>query len=430
MTKNKTSFLKMLWIIPPVVIGLAFFMVMTSGKQPPALSELSEKEQTVRIMNIEQTDFVPVAQGFGEVRPAQIWKAIAQVSGRIISTHERLQDGEIIQQGEQLLKIDPVDYELNLAQAETQLAELDVQQSNTQSSLKIEQKNLDLAQKEYERLQQLVKKGSVSQSSADAAERNMLTSRAQVQNLKNSLSLLPSQKKLQQAKITQAQRDLANTEILAPFNLRVADLAIESDQFVGVGQNMFSGDSVDRIEIVAQVALFNLKNLFTTMSEAPTDLRSITSSRLNELTGFKPTVRLDMGNGEFATWDARFVRFSDRVDSQTRTLGVVVAVDNPLKKIIPGIRPPLSKGMFVEVEIAGHTQNDSIVIPRFALREGRVYVMNSENRLEIREVTRLYDQQAFSIIKSGLIAGDNLVLSDLVPAVEGMLLKPATAHGK
>jgi RND family efflux transporter MFP subunit len=430
MTENKTSSLKMLWIIPPVVIGLAFFMVMKSGKQPPTLSEPGETAQTVRILNIEQTDFVPVAQGFGEVRPAQIWKAIAQVSGRIISTHERLQDGEIIQQGEQLLKIDPVDYELNLAQAETQLAELDVQQSNTQSSLKIEQKNLDLAQKEYERLQQLAKKGSVSQSSADAAERNMLTSRAQVQNLKNSLSLLPSQKKLQQAKITQAQRDLANTEILAPFNLRVAGLAIESDQFVSVGQVMLSGDSVDRIEIVAQVALFNLKNLFTTMSEAPTDLQSITASRLNELTGFKPTVRLDMGNGEFATWDARFVRFSDRVDSQTRTLGVVVAVDNPLKKIIPGVRPPLSKGMFVEVAIAGHTQNNSIVIPRSALRKDRVYVMNPDSRLEIREVTKLYDQQAFSIIKSGLNAGENLVLSDLVPAVEGMLLKPAADSGK
>lgn len=423
MTDKNSSPLKILWILPPIVIGIVVLVMMKSGKQPPQLSEAGEPARTVRILNIQKTDFAPLALGFGEVRPAQTWKAIAQVSGRIISMHSRLKNGEIIQQGELLFQVDPVDYELNLAQAETQLAELDVQQNNTQSSLKIEQKNLALAEKEHQRLQQLVKKGSVSQSSADTAERSMLSSSTQVQNLKNSLSLIPSQKKLQRAKITQAQRDLANTQIKAPFNMRVTALAIEADQFVSLGQSLFSGDSVDRVEIIAQVAMSTLKNLFTGLSGVPTDIQSI-SADLTEFTGFKPTVRLDMGNEQYASWEARFVRFSDSVDSQTRTMGVVVAVDNPLQKIKPGIRPPLSKGMFVEVSIAGHTQANRIVIPRTALRNGKVYVVNTENRLEIRPVTKLYDQQDSSIIAKGLAEGEKLVLTDLIPAVQGMLLKP------
>lgn len=424
MTENRPSRLKILWILPPVILGILFLMFMKSGKQSPPLSGAGEPVRSVRILPVQKTNFVPIARGYGEVKPAQVWQAVAQVSGRIIEIHPRLKNGEIMQQGESLLQIDPVDYELNLVQAQTQLAELDVQQQNTKSSLDIEQRNLALAQREYERLKKLVSKGSVSQSSADAAERTMLSSSAQVQNLKNTLSLIPSQKKLQQAKITQAERDLANTRIKAPFNMRVSGLSIEADQFVSNGQSMFSGDSIDRVEIIAQVALSTLKNLFKDRTGVPNDITSIARD-LNAFTGFKPTVRLDMGNDQYASWDADFVRFSDSVDTQTRTMGIVVAVDKPLQKIIPGIRPPLSKGMFVEVNIAGHTQADSIAIPRSALRNGRAYVIDGDSRLDIRKVTKKYDQQDMSIIQNGLVDGDRLVLTDIIPAVQGMLLKPA-----
>ncbi len=340
--------------------------------------------------------------------------------------HPRLKDGEIIQKGDILFQVDPVDYELNLAQAETQLAELDVQLSNTRTSLEIEQRNLALATREQQRLQQLVKKGGVSQSSADAAERTMLTSTAQVQNLKNSLSLIPSQRKLQQAKITQAQRDLENTLVKAPFNCRISALAIEGDQFVSKGQLLFSGDSVDRVEIIAQVSMSSLKNLFIGQPEIPNGIQEI-SSNMSSITGFKPTVKLDMGNQQVASWDAKFLRFSDNVDSQTRTMGIVVEVENPLQKIIPGKRPPLSKGMFVEVSIAGHPQTGSIVIPRTSLRGGNAYVIDKDNRLDIRPVQKKYDQNNLSIISNGLEEGESLILTDLIPAVMGMLLKPVNS---
>ena len=423
MSNQTPSRWKVLWIIPPIVLGVALLILMKSGKQPPQLSDAGEPVRTVRVQPIAKTDFVPVARGYGDVRPAQVWQAIAQVSGRVIEIHPRLQNGEVIESGDTLVRIDPVDYELDLAQAKTQLAELDVQQQNAQSSLQIEQRNLALAQKEYQRLQALAAKGSVSQSSADAAERTMLSSSAQVQNLKNTLSLIPSQKKLQQAKITQAERDLANTVVNAPFNLRVSALSIEQDQYVSNGQAMFSGDAIERVEIIAQVAMSTLKNLFNGHSQVPTNIHALAND-LTVFTGFKPTVRLDMGNDQYAEWDARFVRFSDSVDTQTRTLGVVVAVDNPLQKIIPGRRPPLSKGMFVEVTIAGHTQPESIVVPRSALRNGVAYVLDADSRLAIRKISRKYDQQDVTVIDQGLAEGDTLVLTDLIPAVQGMLLKP------
>ncbi|MCK4709877.1 MAG: efflux RND transporter periplasmic adaptor subunit [Gammaproteobacteria bacterium] len=426
MITNSANRKKIFWILPPIILGILVLVVMKSGKLPPQPSDIGEPVRVVRTLQIQKTEFTPIATGYGVVQPAQVWKSIAQVSGRIISMHPRLKDGEIIPKGDILFQVDPVDYELNLAQAETQLAELNVQLSNTKTSLKIEERNLALATKEKQRLQKLVKKGGVSQSSADAAERTMLSSTSQVQNLKNSLSLIPSQRKLQQAKITQAQRDLENTHIKAPFNMRVASLAIEDDQFVSKGQLLFSGDSVDRVEIIAQVSMSSLKNLFFGHPETPKDIQTF-SKNISDITGFKPTVNLDMGNEQVASWDARFLRFTDNVDSQTRTMGVVVEVENPLQKIIPGKRPPLSKGMFVEVSIAGHPQQDSIVIPRSALRNGQAYIVDNESRLEVRKIKKLYDQKNQSIIANGLKDGEQLVLTDLVPAVEGMLLKSVSS---
>ena len=410
-------------LLPPVILAVVLFILLKSTQQLPLSSSDTVQARKVRTLQIEAQDFVPVAQGFGEVQPAQVWKAIAQVSGRIQSLHPRLQDGEIIQQGELLLQIDPVDYQLILEQAEAQLAELEVEQKNAAALLEIEQRNLALAEKEHNRLQQLVKKGSISQSDADSAERILLNSRSSLQNYRNTLALFPINRKLLKVKIAQAQRDLDNTKITAPFNLRVTGLKIEAHQYVSRGEHMFSGDSLDRVEITAQIPLSSLKNLFQSTAQVfPADIQSI-SSQLNQITGFVPTLSLDLGNDEPAQWDASFVRFTDSVDTQTRTMGLVVAVDHPLLQAIPGKRPPLSKGMLVEVSVAGHVQKDAIVVPTNAIRNGHAYIMNEQNRLQIRQVKKHYDQQQSSVIASGINAGEQLVLSDIIPAVSGMLLE-------
>jgi RND family efflux transporter MFP subunit len=419
---QKSSKLQILWILPPVVIGLVIFFIMVGGKQPLQRSDVHEVTRYVRIIQIETRDFTPITEGYGSVRPAQVWNAIAQVSGRIVKMHPRLRDGEIIAAGEELFRIDPVDYELALAKAKAELTELNVKGNNSLASLKIEELNQALAEKEFRRQKKLAGAGTVAKSRADEAERNLLSTRSQVQNLENTISLLPIQRSLLENRITQAKRDLANTRLKAPFNMRVTGLAIEKHQYAALGQTLFSGDSVDRVEIIAQVSISELKNQFVGRPELPMDINQLTTN-LAEITGFKPTIKMDVGNSKMAEWDAEFLRVSDTVDPQTRTMGIVVAVDKPLQKTIAGIRPPLSKGMFVQVSIAGHVQPDRIVIPRSAIRDNKVYLLNAENRLETRSITRLFNQGELAVIGAGLEAGEKLVVSDLVPAIDGMLLQ-------
>ena len=416
--------LRALWIIPPIALGIAIMGNLVGNKKPPVKIEQQEIARTVRTISVPEVDLRPVAEGYGVVQPAKLWRAVAQVSGRIIEMHPRLRDGEIIPAGNVLFRIDPINYQLALEQLKAELAELAVQEKNTETLLQIEQRNLQLAERESTRLQKLVAEGNISHSRADEAERAMLNSRTAVQSLRNTLALIPSQRRVIEAKRAQAERDLENTTIQAPFNLRIANLTVETEQYISAGQTLFEGDGVDRVEVVAQVAISSLAHLFAEHGTTPPSQQELTEG-LAKYAELKPTIEMDMGD-QFAHWSAEFVRFSDRIDSETRTIGVVVALDNPLQQIIPGQRPPLSKGMFVRVRLEGRIQPARTIIPRTALRNGQVLLLTSQQRLQHQAVTISYHQGDISVVESGLSAGDQLIVTDLIPAVDGMLLKPQT----
>ncbi len=413
---------RMLLILPPIAVGVLVLMLMAGNRKPPVQAATETAAKPVRIFQVRQVDLVPVAEGYGSVKPAQLWTAVAEVSGRIVELHPRLRDGEILPAGTLLLRVDPVDYQLNLAQAEAELAELEVEQTNARASLDIEQRNLKIAEREFERISKLAAKGTASQSNLDDAERTLLNSRNAVQNIRNTLALMPTKRKVLEAKRTQAERDLENTRIVAPFNLRVANMQIETDQFVSKGQSLLEGDSVDRVEVLAQFPLSTLRRLFIGRDDIHAD-NALMGENLPQLVQLDPLVRLDMGTTQ-AEWRAEFVRFSDTVDPQTRTMGVVVAVDKPFEKIEPGVRPPLSKGMFVQVLLRGRVQPQRLVVPRAAVRDGQLYLVDEAQRLQRRAVEVLFNQGPLSVLKNGLAAGDRVVVSDLVPAVDGMPLKP------
>ncbi len=421
MSAQTSSRLRMLWIIPPIIVGILFMMFMAGGKQPPVKSERGEPTRAVRVISVPSVELSPRAEGYGTVQPAQTWTAVAQVSGRITEMHPKLRNGESIAADTLLFRIDPVDYELKLAQAQAEVAELDIQEQNANASLEIEQRNQAVAKRELNRISKLVKKGTTSQADADAAERTLLKARTTMQNQQNTLALIPVKRRMLDAKFKQAERDLENTEVKAPFNMRVANLTIEKDQYVSKGQNLFEGDSVDRVEVVAQLSMSSLRRMFLGLPDSILDIEQLNRD-LPGFTGFRPTLQLDMGN-HTAQWDARFVRFSDSIDSETRTIGVVVAVNDIRSMIRPGLRPPLTKGMFVQVSITGHTQADRIVLPRSAIHAGKVYLVDAEQRLRTQQVKILFNQDSFSVIEEGVEAGQSIVVSDLVPAVEGMLLQ-------
>ncbi len=431
--------IKKLLFIPPVLIGIAVLYYAVAGRQSPERNPAEERTFAVRVITAEPVRLVPRVRGFGSVTPGTVWSAIAQVAGEVIYVHPDLKKGAILAAGTEIIRISPADFKLaisqaeaNIRSAEAKLAELKVTEVNTNDLLEIEKRGLILQEAKLARKQDLFGRGTVAQSVLELEQRETLAQRKKIQELENAQRLLPTQRTVQQEQIAiyrtqlqSAKLNLVRTHIKLPFNARVAQVNIETEQFAQTGAALAIADSVNVAEVQAQIPISRFRAIV--LAGAPTGLSSVITAeslaQVVETIGLEATVRLQAGD-DVVEWPARFARISDTIDPKTRTIGAIVAVDGPYTMSTPGGRPPLSKGMFVEIEIRSRAGDDRIVVPRSALHNGRLYIVNADDRLDIRPVTIGLLQGDLAAIDEGIKPGERIVVSDLIPAVAGMLLKP------
>ena len=428
-----------LLFVPPIVIGVAALAFVISRKQPPTTKPPAELARAVRVVEVRETDVVPRVIGFGAVTPGNKWAATSQVGGEIEFVHAELKKGAILKAGTEIIRISPADYrikvteaEANIRASESRLNEIDASEANTGAVLKIEQRALELAEKELARQQKLLTQGNVSQTAVDAKTRETLTQQKVVQELKNSLRLIPiqrsaerEQKAIFEAQLRSAELDLQRTRIQLPFDARVVEVDAEVAQYAQPGQTLATLDGVETAEIEAQMSITRFRNMAQAVAGNGVP-RGISSGTVHEMVaraGLEVAIKLRTGD-QVTTWPARFARISDTIDPKTRTIGVIAVVNGPYAQAVPGSRPPLTKGLFVEMEVRAHPIPKQLVVPRAALGDGTLLVAGPDNRLAVRKVRTGLVQEDIVTIADGLAPGDRVVVSDLSPAIEGMLLKP------
>lgn len=427
-----------LLIVPPIVLGVLAIWWFVSQRQPPQIAAPREEIRNVRIIEAQPIDLVPTVSGFGTVQPAKTWQAVVQAAGEVEYMHPGLKRGAIMPAGTEIIRISPRDYELAIAQAQAnisrtdaQIKEFDLSQENTKASLDIERQSLEIRERELDRRKKLVASGATSMTILDQETRDTLLQRKKVQDLENTLKLIPSQRaalveqrKVNQIELDQAKLNLARTRIVLPFDARIGDESVEIAQYVQVGSTLVTADGIKTAEIEAQVPLAQFSALARVAAgdDAPIGLTPETIGNVVERLGFSATIHLSAGQTE-VVWPATFSRVSDTIDLKTRSIGIIVTSEDSWKSAIPGQRPPLSKGMFVEVKIHANEQTDQIVVPRAALRGTNLYLADKDNRLIIRPVETGLKQGSHVVINSGVETGDRIVVSDLLPAIEGMLLR-------
>lgn len=424
---------KRLLIIPPILIGIAIVAFMVKGREGPQQAPIQEATRNARIITVPKVTVIPTARGFGNVSPGKVWEGVIEVSGKVSEIHPQLKAGAILPKGTVLLQIDRTDYDLavrrikaDIRALNAQLAEIKARRQNTRASLAIENRSLVLSERDLVRKQSLLKQRTVSQAAVDQEERNLLSRRQSVQNLQNSLNLLPSEEDRLQAQLTalqiqmtNAERDLERTTMALPFDARISKVNVEGAQFAKSGQTVVMADSIAVSEIAAQVPIDKMVWLIDPSRFTNLDVRQASES-LQEILGLKPLVKLKTGQVD-VNWPGRVARVSDQVDPRTRTLGVIVTVKDPYK-LDGHRRPPLTKNMFVEVVFQGPAQPEQIVVPRSAVHGDKIYLLDAENRLRIRKVSIKYTQDEVTVIAAGVAEGDKIVVSDLIPAIEGMLI--------
>ncbi len=410
-----------------LAIGVAIVVTFVSRKQPPARITQAEQARPVRVLTARPLPLTLTAQGFGSARPAESWSAVSSVKGPIVYLHPDLESGALMPAGTLLVQIDPASYKLALAEAEAdlagvkaQIAQLQQEAANAKILLKIEQQRLELAEADLARTQNLVDSGAAAQSALDTQLRATLAQRKVVQSLLNQQALVPIQLRQLQAqqdrvttKRATAERNLADTEITAPFDLRISDVKVTAHQNINPGQLLFSGDATEAAEVVLQVPMPALRRLVSALPD---------SGGGTDVSGLKARVALPDGT---QVWPADVSHIANGLDPATRTVPVVLRVQQPGAEANPLDNPPLPKGMYVEGRLTAPAPAPRLVLPRAALHEGWLYLVGPEDRLQRRQVSVAFEQDGLVVIDEGLEEGAQVILDDIVPAIEGMALSPA-----
>jgi hypothetical protein len=421
-----------LLFIPAFLVGVVILVLSIALKPKLPITAANDSVRIVDVMPLQRVEIAPQITGFGQVRPKQQWSAIAEVTGEIIYKAPQLAKGEFIIAGTELLRIDPLKYELALAQAQADLnsnllnlAKLKQEQQNLAKNLEIEQSRLVLQQKENKRLTKLTKQGMLPQSDLDTQRVQLLTQEKMVQEVNQQLALFENQKSvaiakinLSKASVAEANRAVAKTVIKAPRDIKVANVDVEQNQVVNLNQVMLVGHALEVMEVEAQIAIHDMHTLVSSLH------RCLDCSVTPELLlMIEASIELSSGNMN-KTWPAHVSRISETIDLNQATVGVILEITQDPNKIRPG-SPPLLNGMFIQASLKGQA-SPQFSVPEKALHTNRLYLMDADNKLKIVPVTVLYRNQLDTVIQATapleIEEGDLLVLNDLLPAIEGMSL--------
>lgn len=422
--------------LPLALVGVGILAFIVARNPPPERNELAERATAVRVIVTQSQAVAPLLTGYGVVSPARTFEAIAQVGGTAVYVDPSLDQGAILPADEVLLRLSPADFNLSIAQAraniraaEARLAELAVSEENLKSALALEQDTLALKTTDLERAESLLAGGTASQAARDAARATYLAQRQKTLAVESSLALLPTQRAAQveqiavhQASLEAATLNLARTELRLPFAARVASVSVEVGQFVRVGQVIAQFDGIEAAEVQAQVSVADLLGLLQATRPEAAALATDPSAMTEVIRGLglSASVQLRLGK-DVLEWPATVERMSDTIDQKTGTIGVIVRVDTAYSSANPGSRPPLTKGMFVAVTLTAPPVT-GFLVPRTALRDGRLMLADADDRLQFVPVNPRMLQGELALVDAGLEEGARVVVSAPSPIMAGMLL--------
>lgn len=121
------------------------------------------------------------------------------------------------------------------------------------------------------------------------------------------------------------------------------------------------------------------------------------------------------------TFEGKIVRFSDQIDTATRTMHTEVDIPNPKNDLVPG--------MYAAVQVPLHTEHNVLTVPIQAVEasredRGSVLLINSANKLERREVTLGLQTATEAEIVAGLNENDLVVFGNQSQYKPGQSVSP------
>ena len=381
------------WILALVVLvggGIWYFRAprTSTEAQGPGAPGGSSKGQgrgmgagfvvPVVVATVQRGDLPVYFNGLGTVTAFNTVTVHSRVDGQI--TKINFQEGQFVHQGESLLEIDPRPYQVQLEQAEGQLAK--------------DQAQLRDVQVNYERYQLLYKEGVIPKQQLD-------TQGSQVGQFEGAI-------KADQGTIDSAKLQLVYSHVTAPISGRIGL------RLVDVG-NIVHATDTNGLLVITQLQ----------------PIAVIFALPQDQL----PQVATKLRNGEQLVVDAY-----DRDDTTKIESGKLLTIDNQidtttgtykLKAVFNNDRDLLFPNQFVNVHLLADIKKNLVIVPASAIQRGPqgtyVYVVQSGNTAKIQTATIALTTANSVGLSAGLNAGDVVVVDGQDKLQDGSQVNPSAA---
>ena len=321
---------KVLAVGLPILIIVAAFLGMKGLMKRDVKIRKTDSEVAALPVRIAMAQAAPTAysiRALGQTRAAQSVRLQPEVSGLVASLHPNMVLGGKVEQGDLLVQIERSDYLLAIRQAEAQVGQAEVR-------LQEEKGRVAVAKSEWRLLGD--ESSSTSRGKALALRKPQLKS-AQL-NLEAAI-----------AGLERSELTLKRTTIKAPINGVIQEENIDRGQRVTPGQSVATIIGTDHWWV--QV--------------------SVSASTLQRISAKGVTAQV-YARDKADAMEAKFLRTLPDVDRSGKMLRVLLQVADPMRLKNDG--HPLFLGDTVHVEFSCPTPNETLILPRQALRnDGQIW---------------------------------------------------------
>ena len=359
-----------------LALAVASVLALTgcSGKQAAAPAET-----LVKTMQVIKRDTPVIYEYSGFVEAQNEVQMKARVTGMI--TEKYVNGGDKVEKGQLMFVIDPRSYQASSWNYQAQVASA--------------QADLSRVRRDAERYQKLYEQGAVSKQTLDNTMAELEPSEAKVE--------------AQKALLAAAQVDLGETNVVAPFSGKVSanDLAVGT--FVTAGTTVLatiSNSDPVRVKFSLAEAEY-LKLMGTKTADGTAPLENLT---------------IVLADGSTYPLKGKLTQVDRSISEGTGTLTLKAEFDNPDKILLPG--------MFAHLQANIGTKKDALLVPQRAVTEIMyktfVYVVNSENKVEMREVKLGARVGRLWVVESGLDGTETVIVEGTQKVKKGSAVKAET----
>lgn len=329
----------------------------------------------VAIAPVQALAFPVYVNALGNVTARNTVTVRPRVDGQLARVLFR--EGQLVKSGELLAEIDPRPFEVQVTQANGQLARDQAQLTNARIDL--------------ERYQTLLKQDSIAKQQVDTQE-------ALVRQYQGSVEA-------DRGAVENAKLQLSYTKITAPLGGRLGLRQIDPG-------NMVRASDTNGVVVITQVQPINV--LFSIPEDKLTAVRRrLQSDATLPADAYDRDGRVKLASGKVLTID-------NQIDPATGTIKVKAEFPNQDGELFPN--------QFVNIRMHVDTLANAAVVPTPAVQRGTpgtfVYRVNADNTVSVQPVKLGPVDGETTVITEGVKAGDRVVIDGTDKLRDGAAIEP------